>query len=80
MSKCVCEGNWRLIIEETEPLFGAFFSDSAGGLHRLVGVLWGDDDFYYVMWDSKRGQYTLSSCVGSLETNGYKLVLSKQSE
>lgn len=69
---CICSGNWRKIIAEAEPLFGRRFDREDGAKnHRLIGVMHGDDDYYYVM-SYGPGTFLLLSCVGDLETHGYK--------
>ena len=70
---CICDGNWREIISESEPILDDLFADLSGAVHRFVGVMHSRDDYYYVMV-SMAGEYRLSSCVGNLETNGYKPV------
>jgi hypothetical protein len=71
--KCICKGNWRNIIKECEPLFDKIYLDRNGEECVFVGVLWGSDDFYYVMWNIKTGKSSLLSCVGSIEGHGYIL-------
>ena len=73
MPGCICKGNWRQIIGESEPVLDDLFTDLNGAVHRFVGVMHSRDDYYYVMV-SMAGEYRLSSCVGNLETNGYKPV------
>lgn len=70
MSKCVCEGNWRLIISKVEHLIGRTFS-SGGIKYCFLGVLWSDDDFYYVMSNHEHG-IRLLTCVGSIEDQGFE--------
>jgi hypothetical protein len=73
-AECVCEGNWRLIIRKMQPLFNRMYADRKGKEHKLCGVLWAEDDFYYAMWDIEKQQITLYTCVGSLEQQGLNLV------
>lgn len=69
---CVCWGNWRNILKEVEPLIGKHFIEERTGLKwHFFGLVHGDDDYYFGMW--REGQMVLSSCVGSLEGNGYRL-------
>lgn len=73
MSDCICAGNWRAIIEETEPLFGRYYIGPNGSRCKLFGVMWADDDFYYAMWDIEPREFHLLTCVGSIENQGFKL-------
>jgi hypothetical protein len=71
--KCICKGNWRKIINESDPFFDKKYLNRDGEECVFVGVLWGSDDFYYTMWNLKTSQCSLLSCVGSIEGHGYKL-------
>lgn len=71
--ECICEGNWRRIIKEHEPLHRRVFMGPHGERFSFSGVMDGMDDYYYVMWSPKYG-YRMLSCVGSLEGHGYTLV------
>lgn len=76
-SKCICEGNWRNIIKESDPLLGKKFFDSyTKRVYKFVGVVWAEDDYYYLMRDqeSPNPKYVWSTCCVSLETAGYTLV------
>jgi len=67
---CICYGNWRKIVADTEHLLDKeFVRDYDGKIYSFTGVMHGSDDFYYVMWSKERTIF--SSCVGSLETNGF---------
>jgi hypothetical protein len=68
--ECICKGNFRQIVTECESLIGTRFKDHFGESFILFGIVWGDDDFYYGMYDSVLG-IRLLSCVGSLEGHGY---------
>ena len=72
ISECICEGNWRKIIEENTPLFGRKYKGRNGDIYTFCGVMWGDDDFYYSMW--REGDMQLLSCVGYIESFGFELV------
>lgn len=69
---CICRGNWRSIVKETEKYFGLWFKDEAGKPWRLSGILWADDDFYYAFIGPMR-EALYASCVGDLKTNGFTL-------
>ena len=73
---CICKGNWRAIVQENEHLIGKKFAynDGYGTYHIFVGVMHGDDDYYYVMFEIASERCKFLSCVGSLETHGYELV------
>ena len=66
---CVCEGNWRSLVEEYEPLFNKMFMDNLGQEWRFYGLVWGSDDLYYGMY--REDKALLLSCVGSLESHGF---------
>lgn len=74
-NRCICEGNWRNIINETQDLFDRKYLNRQGKECVFVGVVWGSDDFYYGMWEIETGKCALLSCVGSIEEgHGYTLV------
>lgn len=66
---CICKGNWRRIVKESEPFIGKKYQDGNGKLWIFFGIVHGDDDYYYGLVSN--GTLVLASCVGSLETNGY---------
>lgn len=70
---CICKGNWRAIVKESEPLIGKRFVNHQGVVFRFFGVVHGGDDYYYGMC-SKEGGTHLLSCVGSIEGHGFKLL------
>lgn len=77
MNSCVCEGNWRDIIKESEPLFGKHFFDTHNQkVYRLGGVVWAGDDYYYLMYrpEMTGDKYVWVSCVMSLEMAGFQLI------
>jgi len=69
--QCVCEGNWRRIIHESEGLIGRKYKNKDGETFIFVGVMHGEDDYYYCMW--KDNDMRLLSCVGSIEDHGFDL-------
>ena len=71
---CICEGNWRSIVAESEPLLDKKFRDRDGKEYLFYGVVHGSDDYYYGMLSIGDGKSLLLSCVGSIE--GYGLTLS----
>lgn len=73
MTECICEGNWRQIIKESEPLFNKMYRDKFGVCYRFRGIMHGNEDYYYV-FTSSEGDYQLLSCVGSIENFGYELI------
>ena len=73
-SKCICKGNWRSIVNETEHLLDKLFRDSKGDEYRFFGIVHGSDDYYYGMYRKGSGKIMLLSCVGSIEGHGYEPV------
>lgn len=72
MTECICEGNWRDIVTEVQPLIDRLFEyERTGEEYVFYGVVWGSDDFYYGM--SNEGNSMLLSCVGSIEGHGFSL-------
>ena len=69
---CICEGNWRKIIKENEPLFDRAFIDEEGEICYFVGVIYASDDYYYCMVD-RAGKLRMLSCVCNIESHGYKV-------
>ena len=69
---CICEGNWRQIVKESERFFGRKYLGENGHVYIFFGVVHGEDDYYYGLVSN--GSLVLASCVGSLETNGYTLL------
>lgn len=69
---CICRGNWRAIVKETEPLIGKMFRDQRGDTYRFFGIVHGYDDYYYGMFG--RGRLRLLSCVGSIEGHGFEQI------
>jgi hypothetical protein len=73
--KCICEGNWRLIIKESEALLDKKFIDKNGVLHVFSGIMHCTDDYYYAMFNMKNKKIDLYSCVGSLSGFGFELLI-----
>lgn len=74
--ECVCRGNWRAIVKESEPYLGKKFTDRKRAEWTFFGVIHSDDDYYYGMW-RKNGELALLTCCGSLEAHGYKPKIAK---
>ncbi len=72
MSNCICEGNWRLIVKESEPFIDKKFVDHRGHEYWFIGPVHGSDDYYYGMYSKEHGLQLLS-CVGSIEGHGFTL-------
>ena len=70
---CICRGNWRAIVAESEPLFDKRFRDRDGKEYTFLGVVHGSDDYYYGMVPVGEGKPVLLSCVGNLEGHGFTL-------
>jgi hypothetical protein len=67
--ECICQGNWRQIVKECEPLLDRKFKDSKGRVFTFFGVVHGRDDYYYGM--SGESGTVLLSCVGDFEGHGF---------
>ena len=74
---CICRGNWRAIVKETEHLIGDKYTNSKEEVFSFFGIVHGGDDYYYGMW--RKGQLNLLSCVGSIEGHGYTRLSKVQS-
>lgn len=68
--KCICKGNWRLIVEEYKRLLGKWYVNR-GISYRFSGIVYAEDDYYYLMVD-RDGVVRLLSCVGSIRGHGFK--------
>ena len=67
--ECICEGNWRVIVEESEPYLGKWMIDEDGNRCLFEGVVWAADDFYYLTWNKEDGT-RMHSCVMGLQSYG----------
>lgn len=56
------------IYKESEHLINKRFRDHNGKEYHYVGVLIGDDDYYYAMYSKEHGLLSLS-CVGDIENS-----------
>lgn len=72
--KCVCYGNWRELVGEVDGLVGREFIDWRGTVHIFFGLVDGEDDYYYGMFERDTGRVHLLSCVGNLDGHGFSLV------
>jgi len=72
VSKCICKGNWRDIVNETEHLIDKTFRDCKGDEHNFFGLVHGAHGYYYGMFRRKDREMILLSCVGSIEGHGYE--------
>lgn len=74
-NNCICQGNWRLIVKESEPLINRLFRETdTEKLFSLFGLVHGGDDYYYGMIDINSGQIRLLSCVGNIEQFNFQLI------
>jgi len=72
--ECICEGNWRNLVNEYEPLFNRKFKNVYDDkVYILLGLTHGPDDFYYLMWNEDDGMH-LATCVGALTSVAYVLL------
>ena len=70
---CVCKGNWRALVRETEQLLDKRFRSHDGHEFVFFGLVHAESDYYFGMWNKEHG-LRLLSCVGSIEGHGYTLV------
>lgn len=70
---CICKGNLRAIVKESEHLLNKRFIDDKGQEFYFFGIVIGDDDYYYGMGGFAGTEYRLVSCVAFLEKWGYVL-------
>lgn len=73
---CICKGNWRAIVAESEPLLNKRFRDGNGQEYKFFGVVHGSDGYYYGMLPVGGGALTLLSCVRGVKGHGFQLVAS----
>lgn len=73
VNNCICKGNWRLIVKESEPLLDKIYICSMGWEWIFFGIIHGSDDYYYGMWSKELQKLRQLSCVGSIDSHGYKL-------
>lgn len=67
--------NWDNLIDEYESLMGKKFLDENNVKWTFLGLLHGQDDYYYVIFRNFPTVETkLLSCVGKLEDMGYRRV------
>jgi len=64
--------NFNKILAKCDQFIDEVFVDESGKEYVFYGIVWGKDDLYYGM-HSLDGGPRLLSCVGSLESHGYKL-------
>jgi hypothetical protein len=72
--KCICQGNWRLIIQKSEHLFDKHFKDASSDTYTFYGVVFASDDFYYGMYKHSDKTCRLLSCVSDIEGHGFTLI------
>jgi hypothetical protein len=73
---CICKGNWREIIKENQQDFGKLFNDRNGNIHKYIGVVHTEDDYYHLLYDMN-GKPSLISCAVNLDMIGYEPVINK---
>jgi hypothetical protein len=66
----VKNGNWTRLIKEHDSAIGNTYIDEGGKEYIFIGLLHGQDDYYYVMWSE--GNVRLLTCVGELGQMGFK--------
>lgn len=70
---CICYGNWRQLVSESEKFINRWYVDSHGIKHTFIGLIHGSDDYYYGML-SENGKLGMLSCVGNIENFGFTLL------
>lgn len=79
-AECICKGNWRAIVKESEPKLGRKYKADWGPdgkkdyEYTFFGIVHGSDDYYYGMVD-KDNKMRLLSCVGNIESFGFYEIL-----
>jgi len=74
MNPCICEGNWRNIVKDTEQYLDQVYHNERDNKdYVFFGIVHGKDDYYYGMCELGNGKTVLLSCVGSMEHHGYTL-------
>jgi len=73
MDKCICKGNWRLLVKKYEPFLNKKYKNEKGKVYTFFGLVHADEDYYFGMV-SKNGKMLLLSCVGDIEDFGYTLI------
>lgn len=63
--------NWSRLVDECDSQIGKAYLDVYGNEHIFLGLLHGQDDFYYVM--CREGKVALLTCVGVPENQGFRL-------
>ena len=64
---CICRGNWRAIVKETEHLIRRYYKRLRDDVvFHFFGIVHADDDYYYGMWNKSEG-LLLISCVGAID-------------
>ena len=62
--------NWLKLLNEYQKDFGKWFTDTSTKKDLFfIGLLHGEDDYYFAM-ATKKGKIILYSCVASMEQNG----------
>lgn len=64
--KCICAGNWRLLVAEYGDRIGQPVTFAGKPCH-FIGLIWGEDDLYYGLREDETGKLHCLSCVGSLD-------------
>ena len=73
--KDAADKNWTDLVHDWEPLIGRTFTHEDGREFTFIGLLHGQDDFYFVMWRENE-TIRLLTCVGVPEQMGFTLCAS----
>lgn len=75
--ECVCQGNWRLLVNEYEHLIGRKYKavrDGKEDEYVFFGLIHASDDYYFGMCKISDNTTIMLSCVGCPETFGFTLI------
>lgn len=67
MSACICEGNWRGLVERYEPHFGKMVENKNKDKYLFEGLLWASDDYYFVLTRKNCVPVLITCCVDLFE-------------
>ena len=66
----------QMILNEEQDNFEKLYNDDKGVVHRFIGVLIAEDDYYYSMMPCDGSRILrLLSCVGGIESYGFEKVI-----
>jgi len=72
--KCICQGNWRILVEKYEKLLNTQYESCHGDVYTFFGLVHASDDYYFGMTENSTKKLILLSCVGDIEGHGFTLI------